>query len=371
MKKILTILLVLFAFVVKAQDLSPLPNTDVKKLIAPNNPVFYFNNVTNDYWVFMGQYGWKRLAGTTQLNDSLSNYWSKQEITPEDTARWNLNSGGASYVTGLSVSGTTLKTITLTQLSGGTKTATFTDLTGGTGSQTFSQAYLNEADITSTTVTVAYPTSFPHVNYALNLRAWYVNEIDGKQVQIAHAIYDFTKSVSGFSFKVDTVAGRYSYFAADTTMVLNSGEFRTKIVNEVPIGLVNSSNTAYSLKYVPNPNTQQLYMNGVRLAPTLDYSITANNITMNFAPITGFTLLADYSIGTVITNEYYNEVPSGTINGINTIFTLLHSVSGTDIELFVNGIRQQLGIDFTVSGTDITFLIAPLTGYTLLADYKN
>jgi hypothetical protein len=337
--------LILFAFITKAQDPSPLPSITVNKLISPNTPVFYYNTADSAMWVFKGETGWYRFA-------------SKRDIKNNK-------------VTGISVTGTTLKTISISQTYGGTKTATFTDLTGGTSSTTFSQSYINEADITSSTITATFPTAFPHVNYALNLRAWYVKNISGKQVQISHAIYDFTKSVSGFSFKVDTVAGRYSYFAADTTVLLNSGEFRTKIVNEVPIGLVNSSNTAYSLKYVPNPNTQQLYMNGVRLKPIADYTITANNITMNSAPLTGYLLLADYSIGTVITNEYYNETPSGTINGINTLFTLLHSVSGTDIELFLNGIRQRNGIDFTISGTEITFLIAPLTGYTLLADYKN
>lgn len=277
---------------------------------------------------------WDNTNKYFDFTDNISNYWSKTEITPTDTTRWGISGGG-------------------------------------TQSQTFSQAYLNEADITSSTISVTFPASFPHVNYALNLRAWYSGTVNNKSVQIAHAIYDFTKTISGFSFKVDTVAGRYSYFAADTTVIFSSQDDRTKIVNEVPAGLINGVNTAFTLAKVPNLNTQQLYMNGVRLTPTVDYIIASNNITINNPPLTGYSLLVDYSIGEIITNEYYNEIPSGAINGINTIFTFVHSVSGTDISLFLNGVRQRNGIDFTISGNEITFIIAPATGYSILADYKN
>ena len=67
MKRLLAILLILVAFIGKAQDPSPLPNINVVKLIAPNNTVFYYNTLTHDFLVSMGQYGWKRLAGYSDI----------------------------------------------------------------------------------------------------------------------------------------------------------------------------------------------------------------------------------------------------------------------------------------------------------------
>ena len=51
------------------------------------------------------------------------------------------------------------------------------------------------------------------------------------------------------------------------------------------------------------------------------------------------------------------EVPTGTINGTNTVFTLAHAPVGTSLELTLNGIVQQAGAsnDYVLSGSTITF----------------
>jgi len=67
MKKILILLLVLFAFIANAQDPSPLPSITVKKLIAPNTPVFYYDQLDSSVWVFKGAYGWTKLADSARL----------------------------------------------------------------------------------------------------------------------------------------------------------------------------------------------------------------------------------------------------------------------------------------------------------------
>lgn len=67
------------------------------------------------------------------------------------------------------------------------------------------------------------------------------------------------------------------------------------------------------------------------------------------------------------------EVPSGTINGSTTVFTLANTpISGTE-EVFLNGILQNLGVsnDYTISGGTITFNTAPLTGDILLVNYRK
>jgi len=67
MKKLLTIILVIFAFIVNAQDITPLPSITIKKLISPNNPVFYYNTADSALWIFKGETGWLRIATNAQL----------------------------------------------------------------------------------------------------------------------------------------------------------------------------------------------------------------------------------------------------------------------------------------------------------------
>ena len=72
-------------------------------------------------------------------------------------------------------------------------------------------------------------------------------------------------------------------------------------------------------------------------------------------------------------NIVTNETPSGTIDGVNSVFTLLHAPAPvTSLALYRNGLRQAMGGDFTLSGTQITFSAGniPQPGDTLLADYE-
>lgn len=68
------------------------------------------------------------------------------------------------------------------------------------------------------------------------------------------------------------------------------------------------------------------------------------------------------------------ETPSGTLNGVNTSFTL----SGTpnpesSLQLYRNGLLQKDGTDYTVTGSAISFLLAsvPQTGDVLVASYRS
>lgn len=66
-----------------------------------------------------------------------------------------------------------------------------------------------------------------------------------------------------------------------------------------------------------------------------------------------------------------NETPSGTINGINTSFSLAHTPNPSWIQLYLNGVILEPGAgnDYTLSGTSITMLFAPETGDKLRAYY--
>lgn len=75
------------------------------------------------------------------------------------------------------------------------------------------------------------------------------------------------------------------------------------------------------------------------------------------------------SVGAVSNTR--NEVPSGTVNGTNTDFTIANTpVTGT-LRVYVNGVRQKVTDDYTLSGTTITFVSAPLTDSKLLVDYET
>ncbi len=65
------------------------------------------------------------------------------------------------------------------------------------------------------------------------------------------------------------------------------------------------------------------------------------------------------------------EIPSGTKNGSNTIFTIANTpVTGSEM-LFVNGQLMDAGAgnDYTISGTTITLAVAPLSTDKLLITY--
>lgn len=79
------------------------------------------------------------------------------------------------------------------------------------------------------------------------------------------------------------------------------------------------------------------------------------------------------SAGLSNTNFVDKEVPSGSINGSNTAFTLANTpVIGSE-HLYLNGVLQESGAgnDYTISGVNITMLVAPLTGEKLRVSYRK
>jgi hypothetical protein len=68
-----------------------------------------------------------------------------------------------------------------------------------------------------------------------------------------------------------------------------------------------------------------------------------------------------------------NETPSGAINGVNTVFTLVAAPSpATSLQLYLNGLRMDPVLDYVNSGSTITFVLAstPQSGDVLLASYR-
>lgn len=79
------------------------------------------------------------------------------------------------------------------------------------------------------------------------------------------------------------------------------------------------------------------------------------------------------SAGLTNSNFVDKEVPSGTINGVNTTFTLANTPVAGSEHIYLNGVLQESGAgnDYTISGATITMLTAPLTGEKLRASYRK
>jgi hypothetical protein len=67
------------------------------------------------------------------------------------------------------------------------------------------------------------------------------------------------------------------------------------------------------------------------------------------------------------------EVPAGTVDGSNTVFTLTSAPSPAgSLELYRNGLLMRQGADYQISGNTVTFFLAsvPQSGDLLVASYR-
>lgn len=86
------------------------------------------------------------------------------------------------------------------------------------------------------------------------------------------------------------------------------------------------------------------------------------------------TLAADGTLtitnpGLQSTNFVFNEVPTGSINGVNTGFTTANTPTAGTVQVFLNGLLQRPTTDYSVSGATITMTSAPETGDALYVHY--
>ncbi len=66
-----------------------------------------------------------------------------------------------------------------------------------------------------------------------------------------------------------------------------------------------------------------------------------------------------------------SEVPAGSLNGTNTVFTLTFTPTAGTTRVFLNGLRLKPGSgnDYTAATNTLTFSEAPLAGDQILVDY--
>lgn len=162
----------------------------------------------------------------------------------------------------------------------------------------------------------------------------------------------------------------------DTSEILTG----SPIDNETPTGTADGVNATFGLAFVPDPTASlDFYVNGALMTQGTDYTLSGATVTFlaGSIPPAAATLLADYRVGasgsiTTVVRYVDDETPAGTMNGVNTTFTLARTPVTGSVKLWWNGVRQVPGTHYTISGTTITFLAGyePDTGDTLNADYR-
>lgn len=67
---------------------------------------------------------------------------------------------------------------------------------------------------------------------------------------------------------------------------------------------------------------------------------------------------------------FVDEVPTGAVNGTNTVFTVAHEPLENDsVEVYLNGLKKSVGSDYNISGSTITFTTAPVLGQQVRVSY--
>lgn len=147
-------------------------------------------------------------------------------------------------------------------------------------------------------------------------------------------------------------------------------------VREVPGGTVDGVNATFTLTSAPSPaNSLQLYKDGLLQKEGAGNDFTLSGSTITFLagniPQTGDNLWAVY---TTAAGPFTYEVPTGTVNGVNAVFTLSAAPSGVSLQLYKDGMFQRAGsgFDYTLAGSTVTFEAGnlPQTGDNLFAIYQ-
>ncbi|NBP02318.1 MAG: hypothetical protein EBU90_19810 [Proteobacteria bacterium] len=131
----------------------------------------------------------------------------------------------------------------------------------------------------------------------------------------------------------------------------------------------NGSNTTYTLSQSSTTQKTFVYFNGVSQRPQADYQVTGNQLTLNTAAPNGVNV-AIRTVGVLDVQEinvapvsFATDVFTGT--GACTVFTLSQGSTTSGTFVFLNGVAQKPGTDYSVGGagnTVLTLTSAPANG---------
>lgn len=158
----------------------------------------------------------------------------------------------------------------------------------------------------------------------------------------------------------------FIYDITQAKWVIKSGAGTTKLVGyqEVPIGVVNGSNTAFNISGEPvTEDSVIFFVDGVALLPS-EWSIVTTTITLSVAPSIGQSVSVFYlskgtpNPGAMPTGTFNVEYPVLVAGDITAKQITLAATPGTATQVIVDvigGSSQIYGTDFSVSGNILTW----------------
>jgi hypothetical protein len=192
--------------------------------------------------------------------------------------------------------------------------------------------------------------------------AMVVSRVTSSVAQVSESLGGVSNSLASQSLQITTLE--------DTARSLGTNKLFSN--KETPIGAIDGVNTTYTLAHSPILGSDHVYLNGVLIEDqNNDYSISGPIITFSNPLLEGMKLACTYyyesSAPVIVFKD--KEQPSGLIDGVNKIFTLIYTPVEQSEHIYLNGVLQENGGDYDMSGSVITFREAPLQSMKLRCTY--
>ena len=181
-----------------------------------------------------------------------------------------------------------------------------------------------------------------------------------------------SQSIDAFTLTMVTQSRMLS--TIEDLALSNTKSTNVYINKEIPIGLIDGTNSTFTLRNIPVNGSEHLYLNGLLIeeGSQTDYTISGSTVTFSEPLWEGAKLHCTYYYATETTVRLFadKEQPYGSINSTNTTFQLAHEpVLGSE-HVYLNGLLQEgSGNDYTITGNTIVFEMAPQTDTRLRCTY--
>lgn len=153
----------------------------------------------------------------------------------------------------------------------------------------------------------------------------------------------------------------------------SSQRISREIINETPIGDIDSVNNTFTLKSLPINNSLTVYVNGLlqKGGSVYDYITDSKFIYFNIPPDENSIILCSYYTFDVVSVN--NESPKGKIDGINNVFTSIGKIIENSERIYLNGLLQKRGEDFDyiIRENEIIFNFPPIENSIIICFYET
>jgi hypothetical protein len=196
-----------------------------------------------------------------------------------------------------------------------------------------------------------------------------VGDVTNALSSITASVNYVSQSFAGISGSIASQSIQIGNLEATARSIGSNKLFSNK---EIPVGSIDGVNTTYTLSNEPILGSDHIYLNGVLIEDKdNDYSISGSLITFSNPLLPGMKLRCTYYYqdSTPVKVFKDKELPSGSLNGSNTIFTLQHAPVDGSEHIYLNGVLQESGGDYNISSSVISFIDAPSSTMKLRCTY--